>query len=76
MTSPTPNCILKLMGLLKDLGEVYSYEQSVPYQLRLQKMAALQFLHIFQKYHAWKNPLSCEIKWGDEVEGHRFRKNQ
>lgn len=55
---------------------MYSYEESVKYQLQLQKMAALQFLYLFGKYFGWKNTPSCFIKWGDEVEGHRIRKTQ
>jgi hypothetical protein len=63
------------MGLLTDYGEVYSYEESVKYQLQIQKMAALQFLFVYSKFSKWTNPNKCcYIKWGDEVEGHRFRK--
>ena len=61
------------MGLLKDFGGVLSYQQSKSMQETLQLMAAEQFIHIFQMYHFWhKSTSSCEIAWGDEIEGHRF----
>jgi hypothetical protein len=38
-------------------------------------MAALPFLYLYEKYGKWTNPENGSyIKWGDEIEGHRFKK--
>lgn len=67
---------LKFMGLLTDYGEVYSYEESIKHQQQVKKMAALQFLHRMEKFGKWNTPTKCcFIRWGDEVEGHRLKKD-
>lgn len=56
------------MGLLSDLGEILSPEQSQALQPQLRKVGIRQFLKIFEKYKKWEkttDPLI--IKWGEEI---------
>ncbi len=55
------------MGLLKDFGAVLSYEDAKKLQQQLQNMAAMQFLHLLEKYQLWERDQgpNSTFLWGD-----------
>lgn len=56
------------MGLLSDLGQILSPEETAKLQPFLKKLGIQQFLYILKKYKNWqKQTKPSIIKWGEEI---------
>lgn len=65
------------MGLLSDLGEILSPEETAKLQPILKRLGIRQFLYILKKYRNWqKTTKPSIIKWGEEIEGHFLKMNE
>ena len=54
------------MGLLSDLGEILSPEETAKLQAQLRRVGIRQFLKVFKKYKCWQKTSEASIiKWGE-----------
>lgn len=54
------------MGLLSDLGEILTPEETAQLQPQLRLVGIRQFLKIYKKYKFWqKSSEATIIKWGE-----------
>ena len=57
---------LRRMGLLSDLGEILSPEETRQLQSHIKKVGIRQFLKIYEKYGQWQKTTDPTIiKWGE-----------